>query len=126
MIHFRAAAFRARGDQCVARAGFRFFELIEQPSEIVLPALLSAGKSYDMALIDGLHTADQTLLDFYYLDRMLRSGGILVIDDVAARAVNKPIRSTDRLLATSGRRRNYASFIKRHKSGCICRTLAGP
>jgi len=106
---FQTSTYHGRGIENVGRAGFPFFEVIEQPSELALPGLLKTGKLYDMALIDGLHTADQTLLDFYYLDRMLPPGGILVIDDVNARAVNKIVHYIStypnyQLIGTSGPR----------------------
>jgi predicted O-methyltransferase YrrM len=106
---FQTSAYHGRGLENVRRAGFPFFEVIEQPSEVALPDLLKSGKRYDMALIDGLHTADQTLLDFYYLDRMISTGGILVVDDVNARAVNKIVHYIStypnyRLIGTSGSR----------------------
>jgi predicted O-methyltransferase YrrM len=106
---FQTSHFQGRGSANVVRAGFPFFELIEQPSEIALPSLLTAGKSFDMAFIDGLHTADQTLLDFYYLDRMIPVGGIIALDDVNARSVNKIVRYVStyqnyRLIGTAGHR----------------------
>jgi predicted O-methyltransferase YrrM len=106
---FQTSHFQGRGVANVVKAGFPFFELIEQPSEIALPSLLSSGKSFDMAFIDGLHTADQTLLDFYYLDRLIPVGGIIALDDVNARAVNKIAHYIStyqnyRLIGTSGRR----------------------
>ena len=93
----------------VRNAGFDFFDVIEQGSEVALPALLATGKTYDMCLIDGLHTADQTLVDFYYLDRMLPPGGIMVVDDVNMTAVNKITRYVStypnyQLIGTSGKR----------------------
>jgi hypothetical protein len=83
--------------------------MIEQASEMALPRLLSSGKSYDMAFIDGLHTADQTLLDFYYLDRMIPVRGIIAIDDVNTLAVNKIVHYIStypnyRLIGTAGHR----------------------
>jgi len=90
---FQSSEYQGRGIENVRRAGFDFFHLIEQPSEIALPTLLSNGARYDMALIDGLHTADQTLLDFYFLDRMIQVGGIIVFDDV-----NSPAGEQDRPL----------------------------
>lgn len=86
---FQTQDFNSRGRENVRAAGFDFFTLIEEPSEVALPALLQARHQYDLALIDGLHTADQTMVDFYYLDRMLRVGGFVVIDDVNSPAVNK-------------------------------------
>jgi predicted O-methyltransferase YrrM len=119
---FQTAAFARRGVRNVERAGIDFFELIEKPSEIALPELLADGRSYDFALIDGLHTADQTMVDFYYLDRMLRVGGILVFDDANAAAVNKIVRYAStypnyRLIAASGRRGPLRQAINAVKHG---------
>ncbi len=74
------------------RVGIDFHELIEVPSEIALPKLLSENKTYDFAFIDGWHTFDHTLIDFFYLNRMLKIGGIIVIDDVSYPSVSKLMR----------------------------------
>ena len=89
---FQISEYKGRGVENLRRTGFDSFQLIPQPSEIALPALLSKGECYDMALIDGLHTADQTLVDFYFLDRLIRVGGIIVFDDVHSPAVSKIAR----------------------------------
>lgn len=62
-----------------------------------------------MAFIDGKHTADQALLDFYFLDRMIEPGGIVVFDDVHFPSVNKVVRYVStypnyQLIGTSGQR----------------------
>jgi predicted O-methyltransferase YrrM len=74
------------------RAGFDFFELIELPSELALPSLLGQEKRFQFALIDGWHTFDHTLLDFFYVNRLLEDGGIVVIDDVEMPAIRKAVR----------------------------------
>jgi predicted O-methyltransferase YrrM len=119
---FQSSHFAGRGVANVHRAGFSFFDVIEQPSEIALPGLLTGGRTFDMALIDGLHTADQTLLDFYYLDRMLAPGGVVAIDDVANRSVNKIVHYIStypnyRLVGTSGGRGIRRRVINILKAG---------
>ena len=74
------------------KAGFSFFKLIEKPSELALPELLQKGKLFDFAFIDGWHTFDHALLDFFYVDRLLRVEGIVVFDDVDYPALKKLIR----------------------------------
>jgi predicted O-methyltransferase YrrM len=106
---FQTSFYKGKGMNNVRNAGFDFFDVIEKGSEVALPELLAAGKTYDMCLIDGLHTADQTLVDFYYLDRMLPPGGIMVVDDVNMTAVNKIVQYIStypnyRLIGTSGKR----------------------
>ena len=55
--------------------------LIEEGSEVALPALVSEGLELDLALVDGLHLFDYALIDFFYCDRMLRIGGLVVFHD---------------------------------------------
>jgi len=81
------------GAQNVKRAGFNFFSLILDKSELALPALLREGEGcYDLILLDGFHTFDQTLLDCFYATRLLRVGGYLVIDDLIMPAVRRAVR----------------------------------
>lgn len=61
----------------------------EEPSEIALPKLLDAGQQLDMAFIDGWHTFDHALVDFFFINRMLRVGGVVVFDDANWPALRK-------------------------------------
>lgn len=64
------------------RAGYRHLvDFREEPSELALPKLLAAGTRIQAAIIDGWHTFDHALIDFFYINRMLDLGGIVVIDD---------------------------------------------
>ncbi|HVP77651.1 MAG TPA: class I SAM-dependent methyltransferase [Thermodesulfobacteriota bacterium] len=74
------------------RAGFTFFELIEKPSEFILPELAQreAG-TYDMVFIDGVHTFDHTLLDFFYASQLIRIGGYIVLDDCTTASISKVV-----------------------------------
>ena len=65
------------------------FTLIEKPSEIALPELLNQKKEFDFGFIDGWHTFDHALLDFFYLNRMIRVGGTIVIDDANWNSISK-------------------------------------
>ena len=72
--------------------GYDFFTFIEEYSEIALPKLLSEGKKYDFGFIDGWHTFDHTLIDFFYLNRMVKVGGMIVFDDADWPSVTKLLR----------------------------------
>ena len=73
---------RSIGRLNVERAGYASnVKVIEEPSEFVLPRLAAEGKRFDFALIDGWHTFDHELIDFFYINRMLNVGGICVFDD---------------------------------------------
>ncbi len=74
------------GAENLKRCGFikgRNWRLIENTSVKVLPALLSKfGNGWlDVALIDGWHLFDYTLLDIFYCLEMVRVGGYVIVDD---------------------------------------------
>jgi predicted O-methyltransferase YrrM len=74
------------------RAGLRdLVTLHATPDYVALPQLLQRQERYDLAFVDGMHAFDYVLLDFFYLDRMLRPGGYLVFDDLWMPAVRKAI-----------------------------------
>jgi methyltransferase family protein len=63
-------------------AGYdRLIEFHPEPSYLALPSLVSQGTKVDFAFIDGWHTFDYALTDFFYVDLLLRPGGVVVIDD---------------------------------------------
>ena len=51
-------------------------------SENRLPKLVSAKTKLDFAFIDGRHLFDSALIDFFYVDRMLRVGGAVALHDL--------------------------------------------
>ena len=65
--------------------------LIEDKSYIVLPELLKKDEKYDFIFIDGFHTFDYTLIDFFYADKLLKINGIIIIDDILHNGVKKCI-----------------------------------
>jgi predicted O-methyltransferase YrrM len=89
---FQMRDFGGRGMANLARAGCNICTLIEQGSEIALPELLKSGAKFDFALLDGFHTFDQTMVDFYFLNRLVRIGGVIAVDDVNNRSVNRAVR----------------------------------
>jgi hypothetical protein len=93
MDPFQSTLWRGIGLRNVTRAGFgSTIELREARSEFVLPRLLEEGVSADFVLVDGWHTFDQVMLEFYYVNRLLRVGGVIVFDDADRRSVNRVVR----------------------------------
>jgi predicted O-methyltransferase YrrM len=68
------------------------FELLEGPSHVMLPRLLERRPALDLALIDGWHTFDYTLLDFFYVDKLLRPGGVVLLHDVSLPSKRRVVR----------------------------------
>jgi len=87
--------------------------VVEQPDYLALPLLLQENVVVDLAYIDGWHTFDYTLLDFFYIDRMLKSNGIVGFNDCGYPAVK-------RVLSFVKSHRKYSGVdvgLNRHYSG---------
>lgn len=71
---------------------------VEESSETVLPRLYAEGLGpdqpleLDLAFIDGYHDFDQVLVEFFYIHRLLREGGVCVFHDVNMPALNAAVR----------------------------------
>lgn len=61
----------------------------ETYAECYLPQLWQSGFRCDFALIDGRHTFDQTLIDFFWINRLLTVNGIVIFDDIQLPAVQR-------------------------------------
>lgn len=68
------------------------FRLLEGPSHLMLPKLIEEGVVLDCAFIDGWHTFDYTLADFFLIDKMLKPGGYLAFHDMYALSKQKVLR----------------------------------
>lgn len=87
---FQFSEWKGIGLRNIERAGYgKFVELREEPSEIALPQLLHENTILDMAVIDGWHTFDHALVDFFYVNKMMRIGGVVVLDDSSMPSVGK-------------------------------------
>jgi len=60
-------------------------------SQIVLPRLLSEGRTFDLAFVDGNHRFDGVFVDLVYLRRLVRRGGIVFLDDYQLPAVARAV-----------------------------------
>ena len=88
----QSSRFRAIGLANVRKAGLSgHLSFHEAPSFEVLPALCQAGEVYDFAFIDGRHLFDYVLVDFFYIDKLLRVGGYVIFDDLWLPQVRKVV-----------------------------------
>ena len=87
---FQSTQWKNSGVEIVKNLEFdNRHKLIEEKSYIVLPELLKKEEKYDFIFIDGFHTFDYTLLDFFYSDKLLKINGIIIIDDILHNGVKK-------------------------------------
>ncbi len=55
--------------------------LLLQPSSVALPELVAEGFTADAAFVDGSHRYHEVFVDLYFLRKIVRPGGIVVLDD---------------------------------------------
>jgi predicted O-methyltransferase YrrM len=66
--------------------------LVETKSHLALPGLLNENCRIQFSYVDGWHTFDYTLVDFFYLDKMTEVGGVIAFNDCGWRAVDRVTR----------------------------------
>ena len=75
------------------RAGFEdLITFYPEPSYRCLPRLEASQETFDFAFVDGMHTFDYVFTDFFYIDKMLPVGGVIVFDDVYYPSITKLCR----------------------------------
>ena len=92
--------FRNAGLRTLRDAGvLAMVDFHREASETFLPKLVAAQRQFDFILVDGDHAFDHTLVDIFYAHRLLRPGGIMVVDDINM----PPVYLANRYLLTSYR-----------------------
>lgn len=81
------------GVKNVAANGFGgLHRLIEEPDYLALPDLLRQGLALEAAYVDGKHSFEYVLLDFFYLDKLLPVGGIIGFNDCGWQDIRRVLR----------------------------------
>ncbi len=87
---FQEKDWHNAGIYALERAGLTNYTLIEERSELALPALVKENEGqYDFVFVDGWHTLDHVMVDCFYASRLLKVGGFLVMDDTNAAPIGK-------------------------------------
>lgn len=73
-------------------------KLLAEPSSVALPRLVAEGLVADAAFVDGSHRFHEVFIDLYFLRKLVRPGGLIVLDDVAWPSVASAVRYYDRNL----------------------------
>jgi predicted O-methyltransferase YrrM len=90
---FQRDAYHDVGWNLMIRAGLdRIAELIRQPSSEALPRLLAEGVVADAAFVDGSHRFHEVFVDLYYLRKIVKPGGLIVLDDDWAPSIRTAVR----------------------------------
>jgi predicted O-methyltransferase YrrM len=79
---FQSTRWHGAGVRAIRDAGAtRMIEFHEEPSEILLPRLLEQKQLFDFAFIDGNHRFDAVFVDLIFVNRILKPGGVIILDD---------------------------------------------
>jgi predicted O-methyltransferase YrrM len=80
---FQSGGWGNAGLALVRRAGLSpIVEFQELDSKVALPRLMAAERQFDFGFIDGDHKFESVFADMLYMTRLVRPGGVIVIDDV--------------------------------------------
>lgn len=89
----QSGKWRNAGRWAVERAGYaKAHTVIEDYDYVALPEILKEHKEAQFAYIDGWHTFDYALVDFWYVDKMLPVGGVVGFNDCGIAGVAKVLR----------------------------------
>lgn len=104
----------------IQRLGYKNATIVEEPDYLGLPKILKERvenkkwlgskfeptyERFQLIFIDGWHTFDYTLLDFFYADLLLEAGGYMIVDDAKFDA----LKELDKYLYS-----NYKFYEKVH------------
>jgi predicted O-methyltransferase YrrM len=70
--------------------------LMPTPSSTALPQLVSEGFVADAAFVDGSHRFHEVFVDLYFLRKVVRPGGLIVVDDGWWPSVHTAVRYYER------------------------------
>lgn len=79
---FQDSEFRDAGWEVIRSAELDSIAiLLREQSQIALPRLAAEGLAADAAFVDGSHVFHNVFVDLYYLQMIVRPGGLIVLDD---------------------------------------------
>lgn len=96
---YQARAFHNVGWHAVQRAGLADqTTLVTDRSSLALARLATEGFTADAAFVDGSHRFHEVFVDLYFLRKLVRPGGLIILDDAAWPSVATALRYYDRNL----------------------------
>lgn len=94
-----------------------------EESQITLPRLVSEGRTFDLAVVDGNHRFDAVFVDLFYLGKLLRPGAIAFVDDYHLPGI---ARAVSFFLANLGWSLEEVSTAEDRHHWAVLRTSAKP
>jgi predicted O-methyltransferase YrrM len=135
---FQQRSWSLAGVTALRDAGVRdIVEVIEEESQLALPRLVAEGREFDFAFIDGDHRFESVLLDLYYMTRLVRPEGLIVVDDMWMPSIRMAVAYVEKNMGLTlepdaiedgfrWRRRPLVRGVPRGRGGlAVLRTPAG-
>jgi predicted O-methyltransferase YrrM len=93
---FQATSYANVGWDAIDAAGLAdHTTLIGEPSSIALARLVAEGRTVDAAFVDGSHRFHEVFVDLYFLRKLIRPGGLIILDDAEWPSVATALRYFD-------------------------------
>ena len=93
---FQATAYDNVGRDALNAAGLGpQTTFIEEASSVALARLAGVGFTADAAFVDGSHRFHEVFVDLYFLRRLVRPRGLIILDDAAWPSVAAALRYFD-------------------------------
>ena len=93
---FQATSYANVGWDAMKAAGLAdHTTFIGEASSIALARLTADGVSADAAFVDGSHRFHEVFVDLYFLRKLVRPGGLIILDDAAWPSVATAVRYFD-------------------------------
>jgi predicted O-methyltransferase YrrM len=99
---FQQESWNGAGLRTLREAGVEeLVEVIEEESQLALPRLVDEGREFDLAFVDGDHRFEGVFLDLYFMTRLVRPGGLVLVDDMWMPAVRTAVAYVERNLGAT-------------------------
>ena len=99
---FQEESWKGAGLRTLRDAGAEeIVEVIAEESQLALPRLLAQGSEFDFAFVDGDHRFEGVFLDLYYMTRLIKPGGLVVVDDLWMPSVRVAVAYVERNLGAT-------------------------
>jgi predicted O-methyltransferase YrrM len=96
---FQTESWNGAGLRTLREAGVEeLVEVIEEESQLALPRLVAKGREFDFAFVDGDHRFEGVFLDLYFMTRLVKPGGLVVVDDMWMPAVRTAVAYVEKNL----------------------------
>jgi predicted O-methyltransferase YrrM len=95
-------SWRGAGLRALREAGVQdVVEVVEEESQLALPRLVGKGRQFDLAFVDGDHRFEGVFLDLYFMTRLVKPQGLVVVDDMWMPAVRTAVAYVERNLGVA-------------------------